>query len=298
MNEEAIGVCRTLLIERATELARSGAYEEAEQALSEAKAADEEDPNIFDLLARIRAQQARYGEAEVFWKEAARLDPGNAAYRDGLARVRAIQRRPYLPVSWAPIALGMVVLSIFAFVGAMVWSMKYNEPAAKPVVAEVPVTSSAIAPALIPVPVQVALTPPNIELSVPGVHVSSERDVVIVKFEHGLFDSGIRLLPETEKTLKLVAQQLQSQGNGLRIDVVGHTNDLPVPPGAPFTDNVDLGLRRAVVVTNILRKTVSTSTSTLAVSSQGEANSPYRNEGPESRLKNRTVVMHISKQTL
>jgi type VI secretion system protein ImpK len=295
MNEEqAIGLCRALLIERATDLARSGAYEEAEQALSEAKAADEEDPIVFDLLARIRAQQSRYGEAEVFWKEAARLDPGNAAYRDGLARVRTIQRRPYLPTSWTPIVFGLLVLSLFAVVGAMVWSMNNGEPAAKPVVAEVPATPPAIPPA--PVPMQALPKPPNVELTVPGVYVSSERDAVIVKFEQGLFDSGIRLLPEAEKTLKLVAQQLQSQENGLRVNVVGHTNDLPVPPGSPFTDNVDLGLRRAVVVTNLLRKTRSAATHMFAISSQGEANPAYPNDGPENWVKNRTVVVHISNQ--
>lgn len=294
MNEEGINVRQALLIGQATDLARSGAYEEAEQALSEAKAADEEDPIVFDLLARIRAQQGRYNEAEVFWKEAARLDPGNEAYRAGLKRVRSIHSRPYLPTYWSPLLIGTLAVGMLAFMGVALWRATLGESASRPVVAEMPTPPSL--PQL-PAPVQAVHQPPHIEFTVPrGAKVSTKAGAILLKFEQGLFDSRTRLLPESEKLLKQVAQQLLSHKEGLRIEVEGHTNDLPVPPGSPFSDNVDLGLRRAVVVTNILRKAVSSSPHMFVVSSQGEANPPYENDGVENRARNRTVVVHVSKQ--
>lgn len=293
MNEEGINVRQALLIGQATDLARSGAYEEAEQALSEAKAADEEDPIVFDLLARIRAQQGRYNEAEVFWKEAARLDPGNEAYRAGLKRVRSIHGRPYLPTYWSPLLIGTLAVGMLAFLGVSLWWTTYGGPASKPVLAEMPPPASFPHP---PAPVQAVRQSPRLELSVPRLEVSTKDGAILLRFEQGLFDSRIRLLPGSDKLLKQMAQQLLSHKERLHIEVVGHTNDLPIPSGSPFSDNVDLGLRRAVVVTNMLRKTVSSSPHMFAVSSQGEVNPPYENDGAENRARNRTVVVHVSQQ--
>ena len=290
INDQAIHVWRSLLVERATDRARSGEYDEAERLLAQAKAADDEDPVMLDLLARIRAQQGRYGEAEVFWKEAARLDPGSPAYRAGLARVRAIQSRPYSPAAWSPLVRGVVTLTMFCLVGVILWSLRSTGAESQPVAAVVqpaPTIPRQATPTL-DVP-----QPPKLDLTVPGVALSTEGDTVLVTFEQGLFDSSIRLLPEAEKTLERVGRQLQSQRPGLRIEVVGHTNDLPVQSGSPFADNVDLGLRRAVVVTNLLRAATGSQGISFSISSLGETSPPYRHDAPDGRARNRTVILRI-----
>ena len=75
------------LLAEATELAAAGHYSEAEARLSAIKDG-RKNPQVLDLLARIRAQQGRNAEAIEFWQMAVQMDPANADYRAGLDRLR------------------------------------------------------------------------------------------------------------------------------------------------------------------------------------------------------------------
>lgn len=78
------------LFSQATELARCGFYEDAEtlirQALVNSTALR---PALWDLLAKVYAQQGRYFDAEASWREALKLSPGSLPSLEGL---RAIAR--------------------------------------------------------------------------------------------------------------------------------------------------------------------------------------------------------------
>ncbi len=284
---------RAALLARATDLARSGDYTEAEQLLVEVTASGQENPIVFDLQARIRAQQGQYREAEQFWKEAARLDPDNTEYRTGLASVRAIQERPYLAIPWLPIGIGIVTVSVLGFVGASLLSM--YESVRDPGVT-VATTQAAPSPSQpLPTPVRPVPKPLQLALTVPGVALSTEDDAVLVRFEAGLFDPRTYLLPAARRTLAQVAQQLKAQEDRLRIEVVGHTNGLPLSRHSPFADNVDLGFQRAVVVTQALRTAAGPQAHEFVISSRGEADPPFQVDPQDSRLRNRTVTLHIHK---
>ncbi|MDI3466891.1 MAG: hypothetical protein OJF50_005712 [Nitrospira sp.] len=294
MSETSVqDIYRALLIEQSIDLAREGSFEEAEKVLSEAKSLDEEDPILFDLQARFRAQQGRYREAEQFWKEAARLDPDNADYHAGLARVRALQERPYLAFPWLPVGAGILTVSILGFVGASLLSKSESVPDPGVIVTT---TQAALPPSQpSPTPVKPVLKPPQLALTVPGVVLSTEDNTIIVRFEAGLFDPRTHLLPAARRTLTQVAQQLKTQEDLLRIEVVGHTNELPLSRYSPFTDNVDLGFQRAVVVTQTLRTAAGPQEHSFVISSRGDAEPPFHADTQDSRLRNRTVTLHIHK---
>lgn len=289
----AIEVYRALLVERAADLARSGDYAEAEQLLAKVTALDNESPTVLDLLARIRAQQGQYHEAERFWKEAARLDPDNAEYRAGLASVRAVQERPYLAIPWLPIGVGILTVSVLGLVGASLLSGKGNSPDPGSMVTT---THAALpTPQASAILVKPVFQSPKLALTVPGVVLSTEDDAVIAKFEGGLFDSRIRLLPAARQTLTQLAQQLKTQDSRLRIEVVGHTNELPVHHRSPFADNVGLGFQRAVVVAQALRTLAGSQDHRFIISSDGEANPPFQHDSLESQMRNRTVTLRMSR---
>ena len=76
---------------RATELARSGRYLEAEGILSP-NGHPSETPRDLDLLARIAVQQGRASDARRLWEHALEEDPKNSAYKECLQRLGDLPR--------------------------------------------------------------------------------------------------------------------------------------------------------------------------------------------------------------
>ena len=78
-----------LVLAQATDLARAGRYGEAKKLLKENNPLMQElMPDVFDLYARMYAQQGYYREAQINWSRALQLDPTNEAYVVGLLRLR------------------------------------------------------------------------------------------------------------------------------------------------------------------------------------------------------------------
>jgi Uma2 family endonuclease len=78
-----------LVLAQATDLARSGRYVEAKKLLKENNALMQDlMPGVFDLHARMYAQQGYFREAQINWSRALQLDPTNEAYVAGLLRLR------------------------------------------------------------------------------------------------------------------------------------------------------------------------------------------------------------------
>jgi hypothetical protein len=76
---------------RATELARSGRYLEAEALLSPNGQASTT-PRDLDLLARIAVHQGRTSDARRLWEAAAHRDPDNPTYTECLQGLRDLPR--------------------------------------------------------------------------------------------------------------------------------------------------------------------------------------------------------------
>jgi len=103
---------------RATELARSCNYPEAE-ALLAPNGNNPESSRELDLLARIAAQQERFDDATRYWNAALKNDPGNATYKDCLQQLFHIQTGRQ-PAGLAPSLLlwcGIAVCALLVMIG-------------------------------------------------------------------------------------------------------------------------------------------------------------------------------------
>jgi hypothetical protein len=76
---------------RATELARSRRFLEAESLLSP-KGRLPESARALDLLARIAAQQKRFRDARRFWEAALQKTPGDNGYQDAIRQLERAER--------------------------------------------------------------------------------------------------------------------------------------------------------------------------------------------------------------
>jgi tetratricopeptide (TPR) repeat protein len=118
------GCFAQIRLTRATELAQSGRYIEAEAILVQnTKLPD--DPAELDLLARIAARQGRFDEARRRWNAAIQREPGNEIYKQCLERLTPARRiirlignaqdTFLLILAWATVAFGMGVLVVTFF---------------------------------------------------------------------------------------------------------------------------------------------------------------------------------------
>lgn len=270
------------VLSRATDLARIGRYDEAEILASSLR----ESPAVFDLLARIRAQQGRLREAETHWQNALRLDSMNHSYKEALQRIAKIQSRP----AWLifPHSLLLLIISIL-FAAALFFVINKSLDGLRD-----PITQ-----AHDPAPErQAVVSSPSLlsdlNIDVPGVVVKIEASRCRVTFDSGLFARGDQLKPESESMLTALGRRLESKRERISLRIVGHTDDAPMPVGSRYRDNISLGLSRAIAVHNHLLKTASLPSTALSVSSAGESQPIYPNDTRDNRARNRTVSLFIS----
>jgi len=124
-----------------------------------------------------------------------------------------------------------------------------------------------------------------------------EGDATVVVFEDGLFSSGALLKPGAERILDDLGAAIKSGSDAVVIAVTGHTDDLPLRPGAPFRDDVALGFARAAAVAERLRRGADLDGGALLLRSLGSREPPFPNDSREGRLRNRTVVIRIGSRS-
>jgi flagellar motor protein MotB len=288
-----------LTLARATELARAGRYAEAEEILS--TGGDETDyaPAALDLLARMRAQQGHFAEAEKLWTRAAKLEPSNAAYPSALRRAAAAsqQRSRRLAI--------LIPLVACVIAGASVWMWWQHSKNARRAQSyptqPAPASSTPGQQAAAPQPPaapsdseQSAVPPIGKEINVRGVTQMNMSGVLLVSFDDGLFDRGLRIKPDARERLKELGRQLKPYAATSAIEIVGMTDDLPVPRNSRYTDNASLEMERARAVYDFLRFTSGLEAQSFSIGSNGQRQKPSPNDTPANRARNRTVVLRIS----
>jgi tetratricopeptide (TPR) repeat protein len=102
-DRDSASFLQQLFVSRASDLARLGAYDAAEQLIGQLIARDPS-ADALDLLARIRAQQGRLDEAKLLWTRAMRIAPAHGPAVRGLARIELLNQRAVMRS-----ALGLVV---------------------------------------------------------------------------------------------------------------------------------------------------------------------------------------------
>ncbi len=284
--DSAISLLGKALLPKAAELARAGKYLEAECLLQHLIQEGNELPAVFDLLARIRAQQGRLLEAQSYWADAIQLSSAKDFYRTALKRVERLQARPPWIGRIRPLflSLGLLISFIIILTATLLNLRELKAPTLKTInqnsprqIADVP-----------------GISPPQVKINIPGVLVNNSEDQVVLTFETGLFLRQTELKPDAKETLNLLANQLRPYNGNIQVNIEGHTDDHPISNGMVYRDNISLGLQRAVTVIEYLRLKGQLPAKIFKASSVGELQSLYPNDTLRNQMLNRTVVIRIT----
>lgn len=264
-------------------------------------------PAALDLLARIRVQQGRLGEARSLWAAASELEPDNPLYRMACRRAEAWQRLRVRPDRVRLLSVAAVT-ALLVLVASATWrnqavsaptararSTDEAPPSRPPTPLRAPTPSLASPAATAPRAADANTTRP--ELRVPGTMTRQDGDATVVLFEDGLFGSGAVLKPAAQRILDDLAAAIKSESDAVVIAVTGHTDDVPLRPGAPFRDDIALGFARATAVAERLRRTADLDAGALLLRSLGSREPPFPNDSREGRLRNRTAVIRIGSRS-
>lgn len=245
-----------------TRLARAGRYAEADAALSTARTA----PKALDLRARMAAQQGRFDEAADLWRLAADQMGEPGAFAAELALVTGTHpRRPRSRAWTAGLAVAVVAGGLAA--GLVGGALVDDDPPSssssaaalgrfrEDLLAALDERLDQVAAADVPQPQpdDAAGTPGADAVdavegrlrAVPGVEVSRRGDVLDVRFTAPAFGEATTLTPSGRAALEGLAAALLPDADRRLLVVTGHTDALPLRPGSPFSDNLDLAISRA-----------------------------------------------------
>ncbi|MFO1478544.1 MAG: OmpA family protein [Verrucomicrobiota bacterium] len=110
-----------------------------------------------------------------------------------------------------------------------------------------------------------------------------------------LFDSGEAILkPDGESVLRKVAAIL-TQHPTLNIQVIGHTDNIPIRPGArtKFASNWELSTGRALAAVRFLTEIAGVDPRRVAAVGSGEYRPLADNSTPEGRARNRRIAITV-----
>jgi hypothetical protein len=148
-------------------------------------------------------------------------------------------------------------------------------------------------PAFIPRPV--ATKPvqwPTIKGNFIRVQTATGRMTMV--FEYAVFSRRTEIHPDALRDLQKLARQLAPLTGTFQLEITGHTDADPVSSKAgEYANNLDLGLKRAQAVREVLIRQGGLPPGSMTTVSAGESNPPYPNTTPELRKKNRTVTFAL-----
>jgi chemotaxis protein MotB len=107
-----------------------------------------------------------------------------------------------------------------------------------------------------------------------------------------LFDTAKAELRPEGKSLLLKMGMIFSRTDKI-IDVIGHTDDVKMAPGAEFDNNWDLSTARAVTVVRFLHFQANVDPTHLMASGRGKWMPLVPNDSPENRQKNRRIEISL-----
>lgn len=128
-----------------------------------------------------------------------------------------------------------------------------------------------------------------------GLRVYEKNGKVYVSLDEKLlFKTGSTVVdPKGVNALKNLARVLE-QNTDISIMIEGHTDDVPVIPGAVNQDNWDLSVRRATAVVRILLDGTKINPARLTASGRGEFLPLDKAKNPEARQKNRRTEIILT----
>lgn len=120
-----------------------------------------------------------------------------------------------------------------------------------------------------------------------------EDRVIVTVGSGGAFRSGsATLTPQAIAIMDQIAQ-VNAKGSS-RINVSGHTDDVPLVFGSQYRDNWDLAAARAASVVQALESTGKIKSGRMQAISFGESKPVADNKSPQGRSKNRRIEIEIN----
>jgi flagellar motor protein MotB len=282
------GMLQKIKLSQAADLALSGNYSEAEHLLKGSEDEGEPSPAELDLLARIRAQQGRYSDAEDYWNRAVALDPDNSAYQDGLRRIAAERKSNH---SFSKLGLVFACMVGIVVIGACwIATIRHIDGIETSLKGDIAAMASR--------------TPkdktdhvlPIISFGISGISTKKERDAIVLTFDSGLFRRGTLLRNDALHILEDLAKSLEAHVGKVHVTVIGYADSSPMPTeSTSYRDNSSLALARSVAVVEILRSKAPLPSGMFSLAGMGDISTPFSNNSIINRLRNRTVLLKITK---
>lgn len=176
----------------------------------------------------------------------------------------------------------------------------------------------ATGPALTAPPQEIAAPAPSMPINVPppanpnldsinrllpglfdlsGCAITSNNNEIRIKFQDGLFASGVKLDRAGRERLTRVAQFLSANAPDFYVIIEGQTDGQPLRANSMFRDNYNLGFQRAITATEVMRSEAGFPAERLLASSAGGSPPPFAKDQPNAAQKNRTVVLRLIPKT-
>ena len=131
---------------------------------------------------------------------------------------------------------------------------------------------------------------PEISIDLPGIRKVALDGSLKLIFENGLFKYDQVLSAEGKQTLSDLAYQLEPFVGQIEIAVYGFTDD--IEQTATLLD-----IQRALAVVKHITSTSQIPASTFVIRDAGDLPAPYPNNSPSNRMRNRTVILIITRGT-
>jgi flagellar motor protein MotB len=280
--------------------ASKGNYTQASDYLSELLKSEEESVIVFDLQAKIAAQQGKFREAEFLWKKCLKAEPDNPDYIAALNRINKILssksfRFYYLfkLLKVFTIVLLIIVLLFFYF---------YERVDRKQQLDFIVGQNEAM---ISKVENFINLKSPENELllsisdkikTINGITVDGDNNEIAIYFNEGLFSRADNIKSNQLITLDNISQTLSPYAGQVVVKIIGSTDSTPISFDNTFKSNADLSISRAKTVFDRIYEFSRIPREDLTIGSLSESNNRFTNDTPENRMKNRTVIIKISQK--
>lgn len=278
--------------------ASKGKYTQASDYLSELLKSEEESVIVFDLQAKIAAQQGKFREAEFLWKKCLKAEPDNPDYIAALNRINKIASSksyrfyyPFKLLKVVTIGFLIIILLFFYF-----YERVERKQQLAFIVSQNNEMLSKIENTINPkAPENELLLSISAKLStIDGITVDSENNEITILFNEGLFVRGDKIKSDQNITLDNISQTLSPYAGQIIVIIIGSTDNTPISFSNAFKTNDDLSISRAKAVFDMVYKSSRIPREDLMIGSLSESNTLFPNDTQENRMKNRTVFIKIS----
>jgi flagellar motor protein MotB len=134
-------------------------------------------------------------------------------------------------------------------------------------------------------------------MDLPGCIITSNKNEIRIKFEDGIFASGVKVDKKGREQLAATGAAIAKHAPDFWLIIEGQTDGTAMRQQSPFRDNYTLGLRRGVAATEVLREDSNFPAERLLVSSTGGMTQPFSSDVPNAAAKNRTVILRLVPKT-